>query len=83
MNRVAVELAKFELEHHELELMLLVHFKKWKSHACECLNDNEIQQLDWIDEFTKDVRKELLKFKRQGKLGNSCSVVFSSTGDGK
>lgn len=68
MNHIAVELAGFVSEQHELELMLLEHFRKWKSHACQCLNDDEIQQLDWIDEFSRDVPKELLRFKQRGIL---------------
>ena len=68
MDRIAFELGKFVSEQQELELIVLRHFQKWKSHACQCLSDDEIQQLDWIDEFSKDIRKQLLKLEQQGKL---------------
>ena len=58
----------FKLEYRELEEMLLKHFQKWKSHVCQCLDEEEMKRLDWIDEFSKDVRKDLLKLKHQGKL---------------
>jgi hypothetical protein len=70
MDRVIVELVEFALEHRELELMLLKHFRKWKAHVCQCQTEDEIHRFDWIDEFSKDVRKELLKFKQQGILEN-------------
>ena len=70
MDRVVVELVDFITEQHELEWILLKHFQKWKAHACQCLDEDEIKKVDWIDEFSKDVRKELLKLKQQGKLVN-------------
>lgn len=68
MDRVVVELADFIMEQHELEWILLKHFQKWKAHACQCLDEEEIRGVDWIDVFSKDVRKGLLKLKQQGKL---------------
>lgn len=68
MNRIATELVDFIVEHHELKWILLKHFQKWKSHACQCLDEEEISRVGWIDEFCKDARKELLKLKHQGRL---------------
>jgi hypothetical protein len=70
MGRANIELVEFVLEQHELELILLGHFRKWKSHVCQYLYEEEMKNLDWIDGFSKDVRKELLKLKRQGKLAD-------------
>ena len=58
----------FILEEHELERMRLKYFQKWKSHVCQCLSEEEMRRLDWIDEFCKDVRKGLLELKHQGKI---------------
>lgn len=58
----------FKLEETELKEMLLKHFQKWKSHLRQYLKEEEMKDLDWIDEFSKDVHKELLKLKQQGKL---------------
>ena len=68
MDCSVVELVDFIMEQHELEWILLKYFQKWKAHACQCLDKEEIKKVDWIDEFSKDVRKELLKLKQQGKL---------------
>jgi len=58
----------FKREERELSELLLKLFQRWKSHTCEYLYDDEIEQLDWIDEFCQDVRKGLLDLKRQGRL---------------
>ena len=59
---------KFKLEDRELEDMLLKHFRKWKSHQCQYLKEDEMKGLDWIDEFCKDVRKNLIDFEDNGRL---------------
>lgn len=59
---------KFKLEDRELEDMLLKHFQKWKSHQCQYLKEDEMKGLDWIDEFCKDVRKDLIDFEDNGRL---------------
>ena len=58
----------FKLEEKELEEMLFKHFEKWKLHLRQYLKEEEMQGLEWIDEFCKDVREGLLKLKQQGKL---------------
>jgi len=62
------EIDAFKQEDRELEKMLLEHFKKWKSHVLQYLYEEEIKNLNWIDGFCKDARKELLKLKHQGRL---------------
>lgn len=59
---------EFKREDNELEEMLLKHFLKWKSHTCQYLYEDEKTGLDWIEEFCKDVRKDLLQLKQQGRL---------------
>jgi hypothetical protein len=62
------EINKFNQEDKELEKMLLGHFRKWKSHVRQYLYEDEMKKLDWIDEFCKDARKDLLRLKDRGKL---------------
>ena len=59
---------EFKLEDRELEEMLLKHFQKWKSYLCQYLKEDEMKGLDWIVEFCKDVRKNLIDFEDNGIL---------------
>jgi len=50
---------EFKQEERELSEMLLKLFQRWISHLRGYLYDEELERLDWIDEFCQDVREGL------------------------
>ena len=50
------------------DMILLELFERWRHHAIQHCDNIELEHANWIDEFCKDVRKNLIDFEDNGKL---------------